>query len=215
MRNTKMNYFSGDNERTDKYIRISRQDAEKNFVLYFHRKNDDSDKTAPEDAIQKLENGEYDAGLVEGLRLVAALWHGMHTGCFILSDEQNLALWRWVVAAVFVCEMLDTNGTVEVKNEQGEPEEVAVYSGEHGGIVIYPWSERFSLANHIEGLAYEMFPANKAPEMAAAIYRSMIDISPVTGIDMSEEGLKGMSLLHDSFIETLKTEGVPAAPVAH
>ncbi|ATI87267.1 hypothetical protein QWQ33_004173 [Salmonella enterica] len=215
MRNTKMNYFSGDNERTDKYIRISRQEAEKNFVLYFHRKNDDSDKTAPEDAIQKLENGEYDAGLVEGLRLVAALWHGMHTGCFILSDEQNLALWRWVVAAVFVCEMLDTNGTVEVKNEQGEPEEVAVYSGEHGGIVIYPWSERFSLANHIEGLAYEMFPANKAPEMAAAIYRSMIDISPVTGIDMSEEGLKGMSLLHDSFIETLKTEGVPAAPVAH
>ncbi|EAX8686999.1 hypothetical protein AH433_05285 [Salmonella enterica] len=215
MRNTKMNYFSGDNERTDKYIRISRQDAEKNFVLYFHRKNDDSDKTAPEDAIQKLENGEYDAGLVEGLRLVAALWHGMHTGCFILSDEQNLALWRWVVAAVFVCEMLDTNGTVEVKNEQGEPEEVAVYSGEHGGIVIYPWSERFSLANHIEGLAYEMFPANKAPEMAAAIYRSMIDISPVTGIDMSEEGLKGMSLLHDSFIEMLKTEGIPAAPVAH
>ncbi|EBC6677355.1 hypothetical protein C5W48_04650 [Salmonella enterica] len=215
MRNTKMNYFSGDNERTDKYIRISRQEAEKNFVLYFHRKNDDSDKTAPEDVIQKLENGEYDAGLVEGLRLVAALWHGMHTGCFILSDEQNLALWRWVVAAVFVCEMLDTNGTVEVKNEQGEPEEVAVYSGEHGGIVIYPWSERFSLANHIEGLAYEMFPANKAPEMAAAIYRSMIDISPVTGIDMSEEGLKGMSLLHDSFIETLKTEGVPAAPVAH
>ncbi|ELD6287973.1 hypothetical protein QQB71_004394 [Salmonella enterica] len=215
MRNTKMNYFSGDNERTDKYIRISRQDAEKNFVLYFHRKNDNSDKTAPEDAIQKLENGEYDAGLVEGLRLVAALWHGMHTGCFILSDEQNLALWRWVVAAVFVCEMLDTNGTVEVKNEQGEPEEVAVYSGEHGGIVIYPWSERFSLANHIEGLAYEMFPANKAPEMAAAIYRSMIDISPVTGIDMSEEGLKGMSLLHDSFIETLKTEGIPAAPVAH
>ncbi|EJK6211742.1 hypothetical protein MX582_004436 [Salmonella enterica] len=215
MRNTKMNYFSGDNERTDKYIRISRQDAEKNFVLYFHRKNDNSDKTAPEDAIQKLENGEYDASLVEGLRLVAALWHGMHTGCFILSDEQNLALWRWVVAAVFVCEMLDTNGTVEVKNEQGEPEEVALYSGDHGGIVIYPWSERFSLANHVEGLAYEMFPANKAPEMAAAIYRSMIDISPVTGIDMSEEGLKGMSLLHDSFIETLKTEGIPAAPVAH
>ncbi|ECG1137260.1 hypothetical protein AG28_26165, partial [Salmonella enterica subsp. enterica] len=67
MRNTKMNYFSGDNERTGKYIRISRQEAEKNFVLYFHRKNDDSDKTAPEDAIQKLENGEYDAGLVEGL----------------------------------------------------------------------------------------------------------------------------------------------------
>lgn len=215
MRNTKMNYFSGDNERTGKYIRISRQEAEKNFVLYFHRQQNKSDKIAPDEAIQKLESGEYDADLVEGLRLVAALWHGMHTGCFMLSDEQNLVLWRWTVAAVYVCEMLDTNGTVEVKNEQGEPEEVAVYSGDHGGIVIYPWSERFSLANHVEGLAYEMFPANKAPEMAAAIYRSMIDISPVTGIDMSEEGLKGISLLHDSFIETLKTECIPAAPVAH
>ncbi|EHP7273127.1 hypothetical protein KP074_004125 [Salmonella enterica] len=215
MRNTKMNYFSGDNERTGKYIRISRQEAEKNFVLYFHRQQNKSDKIAPDEAIQKLESGEYDADLVEGLRLVAALWHGMHTGCFMLSDEQNLVIWRWTVAAVYVCEMLDTNGTVEVKNEQGEPEEVAVYSGDHGGIVIYPWSERFSLANHVEGLAYEMFPANKAPEMAAAIYRSMIDISPVTGIDMSEEGLKGMSLLHDSFIETLKTECIPAAPVAH
>ncbi|ECH3910776.1 TPA: hypothetical protein G8M10_005390, partial [Salmonella enterica] len=100
MRNTKMNYFSGDNERTGKYIRISRQEAEKNFVLYFHRQQNKSDKIAPDEAIQKLESGEYDADLVEGLRLVAALWHGMHTGCFMLSDEQNLVLWRWTVAAV-------------------------------------------------------------------------------------------------------------------
>ncbi|EAR3984849.1 hypothetical protein EKI41_13280 [Salmonella enterica] len=215
MRNTQLNQFSAECNQTDKYIRMSLLEAEKNFVLYYHRQQAGTRTVEPENIIQKLDSGEFDSDLVKGLRHVASLWHGMHIGCFVLTGEQNLALWRWVVAAVFVCEMLDTNGTVEVKNEQGEPEEVAVYSGDHGGIVIYPWSERFSLANHVEGLAYEMFPANKAPEMAAAIYRSMIDISPVTGIDMSEEGLKGMSLLHDSFIETLKTEGIPAAPVAH
>lgn len=215
MRKTHNNYFSGDNSQTDKYILTSRLEAEKNVVLYFHRKQNSSDAVVPETDIQKLDSGEYDNDLVEGLRLVAAIWHGMHTGCLVVTDEQNLALWRWVVAAVYVCEMFDTNGAVEVKNERGEPEEVAIYSGEQGGIVIYPWSERFALANHVEGLAYEMFPANKAPEMATAIYRSMIDISPVTGIDMSREGLKGMALLHDSFIETLKTEGIPAAPVAH
>ncbi|EAA3232496.1 hypothetical protein E1K98_23185 [Salmonella enterica subsp. enterica serovar Fluntern] len=215
MRNTQLNQFSAECNQTDKYIRINLLEAEKNFVLYFHRQQNESDKIAPDEAIQKLESGEYDADLVEGLRLVAALWHGMHTGCFMLSDEQNLVLWRWTVAAVYVCEMLDINGAVEVKNEQGEPEEVAVYSGEHGGIVIYPWSERFSLANHVEGLAYEMFPVNKAPEIASAIYRSMLEISSETGIGMSEEGLKGLALLHDSFIETLKTEGIPAAPVAH
>lgn len=215
MRKTYSNYFSGDNSQTDKYILMSRLEAEKNFVLYFHRNQNGADAVVPESDIQKLESGEYDKDLVEGLRLVAAIWHGMHAGCLVVTDEQNLVLWRWVVAAVYVCEMFDTHGAVEVKNEQGEPEDVAIYSGEQGGIVIYPWSERFALANHVEGLAYEMFPANKATEMAAAIYRSMIDISSVTGIDMSEEGLKGMALLHDSFIETLKTEGIPAAPVAH
>ncbi len=215
MRKPHNNYFSGDNSQTDKYILTSRLEAEKNFVLYFHRKQNGVDAVVPETDVQKLDSGEYDNDLVEGLRLVAAIWCGMHTGGLVVTDEQNLVLWRWVVAAVYVCEMFDTNGAVEVKNEQGDPESVAVYSGEHGGIVIYPWSERFALANHVEGLACEMFPANKATEMAMAIYRSMIDISPVTGIDMSEEGLKGMALLHDSFIETLKTEGIPAAPVAH
>lgn len=215
MRKTYSNYFSGDNSQTDKYILMSCLEAEKNLVLYFHRNQKGADAVVPESVIQKLESGEYDNDLVEGLRLVAAIWSGMHTGCLVVTDEQNLVLWRWVVAAVYVCEMFDTHGAVEVTNEQGEPEDVAIYSGEQGGIVIYPWSERFALANHVEGLAYEMFPANKATEMAAAIYRSMIDISPVTGIDMSEDGLKGMALLHDSFIETLKTEGIPAAPVAH
>lgn len=215
MHNTHNNFFSGDNSQTDKYIRISRQEAEKNFALYFHRQQRGTDAVVPETDIQKLDSGEYDADLVEGLRLVATLWHGVHSRGITLSNEQNLVLWRWVVAAVFVCEMFDTNGTVKVKNEQGDLEEVAVYIGKHGGIAIYPWSERFALANHVEGLAYEMFPENKAPEMASAIYRSMIDISPVTGIDMSEEGHKGMALLHDSFIETLKTEGIPAVPVAH
>lgn len=215
MRKTQKNYFSGENSQTEKYILMSRLEAEKNVVLYFHRQQNEIHSFVPETEINKLDNGEYDADLVAGLHTVAAIWKGMHTGEFIISNEKNLVLWRWVVAAVFVCEMFDTNGTIDVKNEQGESEEVTVYTGEQGGIVIYPWSERFALANNIEGLAYEMFPANKAPEMASAIYRSMIDISPVTGIDMSEEGLKGMALLHDSFIETLKTEGIPAAPVAH
>lgn len=215
MRETQKNYFSGESSQTEKYILMSRLEAEKNVVLYFHRQQNEVHSLIPETEINKLDNGEYDADLVAGLHTVAAIWKGMHTGEFIISNEQNLVLWRWVVAAVFVCEMFDTNGTIDVKNEQGESEEVTVYTGEQGGIVIYPWSERFALANNIEGLAYEMFPANKAPEMASAIYRSMIDISPVTGIDMSEEGLKGMALLHDSFIETLKTEGIPAAPVAH
>ncbi|MFJ5982364.1 hypothetical protein ACIQCX_15750 [Enterobacter cancerogenus] len=215
MRKPHNNYFSGDNSQTDKYILTSRLEAEKNFVLYYHRNQNGADAVVPETDVQKLDSGEYDNDLVEGFRLVAAIWHGMHAGCLVVTDQQNLVLWRWVVAAVYVCEMFDTNGAVDVKNEKGERVEVAIYSGERDGIVIYPWSERFALANHVEGLAYEIFPADKATEMAVAIYRSMLEISAATGVDMSEEGLKGMALLHDSFIDTLKTEGIPAAPVAH
>ncbi|ENC9770697.1 hypothetical protein MMK47_001859 [Citrobacter koseri] len=215
MRNTRHNHFQVNSGQTDKYIRMSCQEAEKNFVNYFYRPQSENGEIIPATCIQKLDSGEYDTDLVAGLRLVAALWHGVHAGGFILSDEQNLVLWRWVVAAVFVCEMFDTNGSVEVKNEQGEPEEVTVYTGEHGGIVIYPWSERFALAHHVEGLAYEVFPTEKAAEMAMAIYRSMLEHDPVTGFRMSVQGLKGMALLHDGFIETLQTEGIPAAPVVH
>jgi hypothetical protein len=215
MRKPHNNYFSGDNSQTDKYILTSRLEAEKNFVLYYHRNQNGADAVVPETDVQKLDSGEYDNDLVEGFRLVAAIWYGMHAGCLVVTDQQNLVLWRWVVAAVYVCEMFDTNGAVDVKNEKGERVEVAIYSGERDGIVIYPWSERFALANHVEGLAYEIFPADKATEMAVAIYRSMLEISAATGVDMSEEGLKGMALLHDSFIDTLKTEGIPAAPVAH
>ncbi|MGR7527391.1 hypothetical protein [Klebsiella aerogenes] len=215
MRNSQIKNFFDSNSQTENYVQVSLLEAEKNFVRYYNPQQAGSNVVEPETIIKRLDSGEFDSDLVNGLSHVASLWNGKHSGCFVLSSEQNMALWRWVVAAVYVGEMFDANGAVEVKNERGMPEDTTFYIGEQGGIIIYPCSERFALANNVESLAYEIFPANKAHEMASAIYRSMIDISPVTGVDVSEEGLKGMALLHDSFIETLKTEGIPAAPVAH
>ncbi|HGW3646932.1 TPA: hypothetical protein ACNIB0_001475 [Citrobacter koseri] len=219
MRNTEMKNVMGNTGSHDKCGEISRAEAEKNNILYFCCQADGSDQfmksESPGTVIEELDSGRYDVDPVSGMRLAAALWAGMSTGCFTLTDEQHLVLWRWVVVSVYIREMRDANGKVSVKNEQGEPEEVTVYTGERGGIVIYPWSERFALAHHIEGLAYEMFPAEKAAEMAMAIYRSMLEHDPVTGFRMSAQGLKGMALLHDGFIETLQTEGIPAAPVVH
>lgn len=37
MRNTQLNRFSAECNQTDKYIRMSLLEAEKNFVLYYHR----------------------------------------------------------------------------------------------------------------------------------------------------------------------------------
>lgn len=201
-------------------IKINRAEVKRNSIVYFCQNADGSEaaiKTeSPETVIQELDGGVYDDDLPSGMRLIAALWTGESEKCFELSSEQSLILWRWVVAAVFIGEMEDLHGLVEVPDEHGEPVLAAVYCGEHGGIVVYPGSERFALANHIEGLAYEVYPADQAPVMSTMIYRTMVEKDPErTGLRMSEQGLHGMAMLHDGFIEMLKTEGIPAAPVAH
>lgn len=202
------------------HVKINRAEVEGNSIVYFSRNadgNENSIKTeSPETVIQELDDGVYDDDLPSGMRLVAALWTGDGGKHFELSAEQNLIIWRWVVAAVFINEMEDLHGLVEVPDEHGEPVLAAVYSGKHGGIVVFPGPERFALANHIEGLAYEVYPANQAPVMATIIYQTMVERSPESnGLRMSEKGLHGMAMLHDGFIETLQTEGIPAAPVAH
>ncbi|EFP3678718.1 hypothetical protein HPX80_002165 [Salmonella enterica] len=220
MRNTENNAVLKNTLTSDKTCEISRAEAEQGYVLYFRQLSDGCNEFVkseyPETVVQELDSGKYDRDLVSGMRLVSALWIGCYTECFTLTPEQHLSVWRWMVAAVFIGEMEDTNGRVEVKNEQGEPEQVAVYTGEKGGIVVYPGTERFALANHIEGLAYEMFPPEQAPETAMNIYRSMVEAAPDgQGMRMSVSGRKGMAMLHDGFIETLETEGLPDAPVMH
>lgn len=202
------------------YVKINHAEVEGNYIVYFSRNadgNENSIKTeSPETVIQELDGGVYDDDLPSGMRLVAALWTGDGGKHFELSAEQNLIIWRWVVAAVFINEMEDLHGLVEVPDEHGEPVLAAVYSGKHGGIVVYPGPERFALANHIEGLAYEVYPADQAPVMATIIYQAMVERSPESNaLRMSEKGLQGMAMLHDGFIETLQTEGIPAALVAH
>lgn len=75
MRKTKNNYFSGENSQTEKYILMSRLEAEKNVVLYFHRQQSGGNTAVPETDIQKLDSGEYDTDLVNGLRLVPGHQH--------------------------------------------------------------------------------------------------------------------------------------------
>lgn len=205
---------------TNQHIKINRAEVKGNSIVYFCQNADDNEEAikteSPDAVIHELDSGVYDDDLPSGMRLVAALWTGGGEKCFELSAEQSLILWRWVVAAVFIGEMEDLHGLVKVPDEHGEPVLAAVYCGEYGGIVVYPGSERFALANHIEGLAYEVYPADQAPIMATMIYRIMVEKDPErTGLRMSEQGLHGMALLHDSFIEALKTEGIPATPVAH
>lgn len=166
-------------------------------------------------AISQLDEGRYDLCLADGLRVVSEIAQASKKGWFKQSDEQAVIVWRWLVASLFINEQLARNGTIETLKIDSTTERTAVYRGDIGGISIYPATERFALANNIEGLAFEKFGAN-AHRKAVMIYQSMTETDADGGnLRLSAWGRDSMALLHDGFIEMLNTEGMPAAPVAH
>lgn len=166
-------------------------------------------------AIRQLDNGTYDHDLPAGMRVVAAICEAERKGYYSPSDERRAIVWRWVVACLFILEQMDKNGTVDVVNEDGGTDGAVKYVGRHGGISIYPATERFSLANHIEGLALEKYGADAGLLLAVQMYQGMTEAVPGEGLKLSQMGREGLEMLHDGFIEMLNTEGMPAEPTAH
>lgn len=51
--------------------------------------------------------------------------------------------------------------------------------------------------------------------MALRMYMGMLETDPVDGLRLSKMGREGFNLLHDSFIEQIRKEGMPDMPVMH
>lgn len=165
--------------------------------------------------ISQLDDGRFDNPLSEGFGVIAELSLAEINGWFKPSAEQQVNVWRWLVAGVFIVEQMKANGTVEVDQGDGTTAHAVRYVGEQGGIVVYPVTERFSLARNIEELAFEQFTHDNPHQKALMIYQSMLEASPDGGMTLSTWGRDAMTTLHDGFIQMLNTEGMPAAPTAH
>ncbi|MDH2123776.1 hypothetical protein N5J75_11260 [Pantoea brenneri] len=165
--------------------------------------------------IRQLDEGRFDKPISEGFGVIAELSLAEIRGWFQPSIEQQVNVWRWMVAGVFIVEQMQANGTVEVDQGDGTTAYAVRYVGEHGGIVVYPATERFSLARNIEELAFEQFTHDNPHQKALMIYQSMLEAAPDGGMTLSTWGRDAMTMLHDGFIEMLNTEGMPAAPIAH
>jgi hypothetical protein len=46
-----------------------------------------------------------------------------------LNIEKQIIVWRWLLAAVFITEELEKNGTVDVPNDEGGVDTAVIYSG--------------------------------------------------------------------------------------
>ena len=164
-------------------------------------------------AIKSLDAGGYDHDLYNGLRVTAAIYEGQSLGYFTPTDEQNMVIYRWIVATLFIHDQLAKNGTVEVTEEDGSKGEAVMYLGEHGGMSIYPAPERLALANNIESIACEMYRENPCAA-AVQMYQQFVEVKD-GALCLSEFGLDGLTVLHDGFIQTLNEEGLPAKTVTH
>ncbi|HED1503475.1 TPA: hypothetical protein R4S70_000961 [Raoultella ornithinolytica] len=166
-------------------------------------------------AIRLLDNGRYDKYLAEGMEILACIMEAVESNWIVLSIEKQIIVWRWLLAAVFITEEREKNGTADVPNDEGGVDTAVIYSGQHGAISIYPGPERFALANHIEAGAIKKYGPEVGQQLALRMYQGMVVADEEHGFRLSAMGREGFNLLHDSFIEQIQTEGMPDMPVMH
>lgn len=79
-------------------------------------------------AIRLLDNGRYDKHLADGMEILACIMEAVESNWITLNIEKELILWRWLLAAVFITEELEKNGTVDVPNDTGGVDTAVIYS---------------------------------------------------------------------------------------
>ncbi|UWZ77002.1 hypothetical protein NP224_16100 [Klebsiella michiganensis] len=166
-------------------------------------------------AIRELDNGRYDKNIAEGMEILACIMEAVESSWITLTIGKQIIIWRWLLAAVFITEEREKNGTVDVPNDEGGVDTAVIYSGERGSISVYPGPERFALANHVEAGAIEKYGPDLGQQLALRMYQDMVVADDESGFRLSAMGREGFNLLHDGFIEQIQTEGMPGVPVMH
>ncbi|MBF4179077.1 hypothetical protein ISP11_14490 [Lelliottia nimipressuralis] len=166
-------------------------------------------------AIRQLDKGHCDKNIAEGMDMLACIMEAVESGWITLGIEKEIIVWRWLLVAVFITEEQEKNGTIDVANDEGGFDTAVIYSGKCGSISVYPGPERFALANHVEGCAIEKYGLHVGQQLALRMYQDMVMTDDERGFKLSPMGREGFDLLHNSFIEQIRTEGMPDMPVMH
>lgn len=166
-------------------------------------------------AIKQLDSGLYDDSNYEGSLIMGAVQIARESGWLKLNVEQEVIIWRWLVVTVFLNEEREKNGTIEIPNSDGGTDTAVIYAGKKGAISIYPGPLRLALANHAEGSVIEKYGADDGLRLCLHMYQDWVVIDPIRGFIVSTIGREGLEILHDSYIEDIKTNGMPEMPVIH
>lgn len=165
-----------------------------------------------ESAVNRLDAGEYDDTPNIGYAIHFAVADGGARGWFDFTAQHNVTMWRWLIAATFISEMKRENGTTTVTEADGKSSLVTFYSNGTAGIVVYPFAERLTMANNIEGAMIERYGIEQGTANAIVFYQAMIDTERG---ELTPFGRETLAELHDGFIADLNENGLPEMPAAH
>lgn len=166
-------------------------------------------------AIRLLDEGRYDDEFPTGLQFVAGLLDGDLKRYYILSNAQKAIIYRWLVVFLFIMDQQEKNRLAGITGDDGSAGRAVVYSGAHGDLYVTPLTERIFLANNVEAVAIQNYGTETGLGIAVRMYEGMMEVSPEGCMHLSSEGREELARLYDSFIKTLKTDGLPATPVMH
>ena len=168
------------------------------------------------DSVKALESGQYDEDLLSGLYLAAAVMGTLADEPDTLTPVQRVSVWRWVVAACFILEQQEKNGTMEVPDGEGGTDIATIYSNGESILTIYPAPLRLSLSEVLEQIMIDAFGNDYWADFTIKTYIDFLEISVEHGARLSEKGREGLCLLHDGYIRELEANGgFPAMPAMH
>ncbi|NIG74702.1 hypothetical protein F3J34_14000 [Klebsiella sp. Ap-873] len=166
-------------------------------------------------AIKQLDSGQYDDRNYEGSLILGCIQFARESRWLKPTTEQEIILWRWLVVTVFLNEESEKNGTAEIPNAHGGTDTAVIYAGKNGAISVYPGPLRLALASNAEGAVIEKYGVDEGSKLSLRMYQDWVEIDEVKGFRLSAIGREGLEILHDSYIEDIKTNGMPETPVIH
>lgn len=159
------------------------------------------------DVAGRLDAGEWDEHLFLGMKIIPELV----CSDYAISAQETLIIWRWLIASLFFLDQKEKNGSIIAPGLKGPEVESAIYVGKHGGMNIFPATERFAMANNIEAALIERYGVEQGTANAISFYIAMRSDDG----ELSEMGREILSSLHDEFVIQIQEEGIPEWPTEH
>ncbi|AUZ63992.1 hypothetical protein AM363_08075 [Citrobacter freundii] len=164
--------------------------------------------------INLFENGTYDSLSADAYQALHVIHDANQSGWVEPDLNQQIAMWRWLVASMFIRE-LEKNGC---EAEGITPGEDKYYTYAGGGIPIplRMMNVRNALMCLVETQLLQVLGGDEGKVASVEAYRTMVTNSPEDGgLILSDDGMRQITGFLDAFITMAVTGAFPDSQAIH